>query len=387
MRLENFLFGYREFKISGDPAVAMTRFLRLGISCEISSDGSFVSPLYKCKKYRRALLGIEYTEGGAKGLSAVIHKYCARPGILSALLLSCLAFVFSSLFVWDVRVTSDSELSSAYVEEQLSGVGFGIGSSWRKIQLNKVELDLLASSDRIGWVNINRRGTVAYVSVRSKSEQEREDNFETYSNIVASRDCVIESITVKSGVASVEPGDVVKAGELLISGVLPDELGGGFVRAEGTVYAKVYDSVSLEVQKVETVFVPKSERLVRADVKIFNFSINIFKSYRKSDIDCDIIEDTKEFVFLGKARLPIKLCRTYKVESQMRKVEYGSAQLVSLAMSRLDSLRASYIGDSEILRINTEGTFTDTGYLLVSRMTLLASVGEERSFLVIGRSL
>ena len=74
----------------------------------------------------------------------------------------------------------------------------------------------------------------------------------------------------------------VKAGDILISGIIPDELGGGFVRAAGEVSGRAIRTVSTTLPRSATVNVGSVPQWERCDLYIFNFSINIFKKYRKS---------------------------------------------------------------------------------------------------------
>ena len=141
--------------------------------------------------------------------------------------------------VWDIRIEreeGDSDFSSALILEELEEAGLAVGDRWSRIDRDGVETALLSSSSHIGWVSITRTGAVAHVKVREKTKFRGEPVAEEdgYANIVAAFDCVIEEITVVRGFAVVSVGDTVRAGDLLISGILPEEAGGGFCRAEGS---------------------------------------------------------------------------------------------------------------------------------------------------------
>ena len=197
---------------------------------------------------------------------------------------------------------------------------------------------------------------------------------------MASRDCVIEEITVSSGVACVKAGDTVRRGELLISGVIPSESGGGFVRAEGVVLGSCSDEVSVTVQRAEQIRAYKEEKLSSIKVKFLNFSINIFKRYGKNDKECVIIEDIKECTVMGRYRIPLGIYKTYVAEVIENEVTYTDGELISIASSRLAKKRIMELSDSEILRLRTQGVFTDSGYKMTTFASVLTEVGEERRF-------
>ena len=220
---------------------------------------------------------------------------------------------------------------------------------------------------------------MAYVELREKRIFEDEEQT-GYSNIVAAEDCVIEQITVKSGFAAVEVGDTVRRGDLLISGVLPAEAGGGFVNAEGVVLGRVYDENTVFVTRSESVEEPESDLPYAKRVKIFNFSINIFKKYRNYADGCVIIESTKQLYLFGKYRLPISIVTDRAVKYRTSEVTYSDDELIRLADEKLTEARADRLRGSEIVALRTEGKFTEGGYELTDKVSIIRAVGEEKYF-------
>lgn len=378
MRLDLFILGYFDIYIRAENiAAAMTALLRAGLSARFR-DGKISVASYRVKKYKKALSGIPHNVSSLRGIPGVIYANRKRCGIYAGLFFVFVCWILFSFFVWDVRVEGNETLPSSVVEAELENAGLFAGSSWHSLSLSEVERHLLASSEDIGWVNINRKGSVAFVTVREKNTVQNPEEPSGYSNIVAACDCVIEEITVKSGIPMVKAGDTVKEGQLLISGVIPDELGGGFLRAEGVVIGRVSENFGVEVPRCEEVLMYGEETLYESKIKIFNFSINIFKNYRNSDEDCAIIESIEECMILGKYRLPVKIMETYTKKAQIQKFERSDSELVSVAASRLSKLRIIKLCDAEILKIKTDGEFTSSGYLMTSSVIVLRDIGEER---------
>ena len=227
------------------------------------------------KKYRSALEGVEYEISEAQGLFGFFVKNRRRFGAIFGILL-CLAFLqFSGSRVWDVRIEGNEQLPSSVIEKALEDVGVAPGVGWGSFSASDKELELLESTPEIGWVNINRRGVVAYVTVKEKNIKEEPAPLPLYSNVVSAYDCVIEEITVTSGVAVVKAGDTVRRGDLLISGVIPAELGGGFVAAEGEVVGRMREEISVSVRRTEEKIVYERAQISEIRLKIFSFLINI----------------------------------------------------------------------------------------------------------------
>ena len=379
MRFNMAVLGYKLIGINEcDSEKVISRFIRRRISASYSG-GALKVPISRVPSCMKALSGIEYEDLGSFGLIPFICRLKGRWGIVSAALAVVILMIFSSGRIFDIRVRGNEEMSVDEVEAELSRAGLFIGGSFRSLSLSEVETELLSASDKIGWININRRGTVAYVELREKRIFEDEE--ETgYSNIVAAEDCVIEEITVKSGFAAVEVGDTVRRGDLLISGVLPAEAGGGFVNAEGVVLGRVYDENTVFVSRSESVEEPESDLPYAKRVKIFNFSINIFKKYRNYADGCVIIENAKQLYLFGKYRLPISIVTERAVKYRITEITYSDDEILRLADEKLTEARADRLRDCEIVALRTEGKFTEDGYELTDKASIIRAVGEEKYF-------
>lgn len=368
--------GYYEFVFDeGAIAPALSRLLSCRLSAECSDEGFFV-PFYSYKKYKVALSGIDYCIRGPFGLFGEVCKMRRRFGIFAAFAVTVVLAIVSSLFVWDVRIEDSDGVSRALVEYELERAGLAVGDNWNSLSLDKVETEFLSSSQSCSWISIDRRGTVAYVKVRSKESADFDKSDKGYSNIVAARDCVIEEITVRSGLAVVKVGDSVKAGDLLISGVIPAELGGGFVRADGDVVGRLTEQISVFVPREESYYEYENEILDEVRIKILNFSVNIFKNYGNSHNDCVIIEDTEEGLLLGKYRVPFKKVTVYTRKRRIQTRFYNDGAIVSVAAARLSAQRTAALSGAELLRISTYGEFTDNGYSASSVALVLRSVAK-----------
>ena len=115
-------------------------------------------------------------------------------------------------------------------------------------------------------------------------------------------------------------------------------------------------------------------------VKIFKFSLNIFKRYRNNDTPCVIIEDVEKYVVFGKYRLPLEIRKKYYQQIEQRQAEYSDSDLISIASVRLKSLMISTLREAELTGIKTQGYFTEEGYKITSDVSALVNIGEERFF-------
>lgn len=379
-RLDEFIFGYYKGRVSADDSCKLANLmLKQGICSSIDPTGKFSLSQKDLSRFLSGSRGkIRYDIGSPRGIYGFIRQNRQRYGLFISLILTLILAVISSGLVWDVRISGNESLPDYVIENALSNVGFGVGTSWRSIDKNVIESELLIEREDIAWISVNRRGTVAYVEViESENVGNREDAGPLYSNIVADRDGVVEEITVQSGVANVKIGDVVKKGDVLISGVVENESGTAFCRAQGYVRAEsVCDVVAFaERETVEKSVIGKSTLYIK--LVLFNFSINIFKNYGNYENTCDIIEEIRGFALFDKYELPIRIEKAYAYEYTNQAYIRSDDEIIATAKQELDSKIYTVFKDADVLKLRTVGEFYDLGYRLTSRVVYSAEIGKE----------
>lgn len=379
-RIDFLLLGYRRVKVAPELTdSAVSALLRAGIAVKIPPDGEFSVMEKDTRRLSGALSGIKHELSELRGLPGAILAYPYKLGIAVGVLISLLLAILSSNLIWDVRVEGNENLSDTRVKYEIGEAGLHVGGLWSAVDRSVTEATMLENNDELAWININRRGGVAYVVVAERSEDKAEAPVTGYSNIVASCDCVIEELTVKSGVAMVKVGDTVRRGDLLISGVMPEEAGGGFCRADGRVVGRVTDTVRASVDREYEKITDISYSSEKITVKIFNFPINIFRKYGNSGARCDIIKEIQTFSLFG-ASLPVELHRELAAVKQTESAVYDDARLVRLCAARLQSETARLTVDAELIKIRTFGDYTESGYEMYSDVVLLTEVGKSLPF-------
>lgn len=157
-------------------------------------------------------------EVGHFGLYHTITGLRKRPvlvlGMLLVLFLSC--WVPGRVFF--VRVEGNMSVPQQLIAEKAADCGIGFGASRRAVRSEKVKNALLEAMSQLQWAGVNTYGCTAVITVRERSEESQKPEETGVCSIVASRDAVIDSITVLQGNALCKPGQAVKAGQVLVSG-------------------------------------------------------------------------------------------------------------------------------------------------------------------------
>ena len=382
VRIDFLVLGYRKIYIGKELLPdCCSLLLRNSVSTRIFNDGCIYVKENDFQKTKDLLSGrMNYECSDPLGIYGAWIKLKHKPFVLASIVLSIILIFFLSEIVWDIRVEGNSSLTTAVVVESLNDAGFGIGTLWSKINKSNVENAVLQQNSNLSWININRRGTVAYVSVIEKDVIEGEITEKVgFSNIVAKEDCVIEEITVKRGTPMVKIGDSVRKGEILIAGVIDGDKG-GFCYAEGYISGRVYDSVEVKIERKNVKKTLLNQKLYSIDIKLFNFFINIFKLYGNLTTEYDIINNEIKYSILGKSRLPISFNLSYIPEYGFSSSYYTDNELIEIAKQRMDSLLVSTLFDADLIAIKTVGNFTNEGYYLFSELVFTKDVGEVKEF-------
>ena len=170
------------------------------------------------------------------------HKRWLFPaGLLSALIV----LIGLSQFVWKIDIEGNvyytDDLIYRFLEEQK--VMFGTPKA--AIYTAGLEEALRDQFKEVTWVSVQLEGTQLSVSLREDDQKEAMLQSTQDAHIVSTRDGVITSLVVRSGVTALKEGDTVVPGQILISGEVPLKDDGGnvigtkSVRADGEIYANV----------------------------------------------------------------------------------------------------------------------------------------------------
>ena len=369
-----FYFGYRRIQLMAcDVRKCVELFRKENIIARFFTDTLVDVSVFSWKKAMKILENnIVFTEQKTGGLFSLFPFLKKQIPILLALFVSLVFYLFVSIFVFDVRVEGNEFLTAENVCEELNEAGLYVGAIWKNLSFSEIEAKLLGSSEDIAWLNIYRRGLVAYVTVKEKERTAEKTEPQGFANIVSNTDGVIEEIFLKNGSSAVVVGQTVKKGDVLISAF---DAQGEPTYAQGEVYARVYGSFSVFIPRHETQIVDTKYILMRKTIKFLNFSINIFKNYGNLPQECDIIEDNRRILLSRDKQLPLTFIDAYAVVKEKTEVIHTDEELIALAKSAHEGALLSYLSSGEIVFVKTVGEFTAEGYLMKSEICMLTEIG------------
>lgn len=191
---------------------------------------------------------VGYRVLGSFGLPVVAVKLWRRRGFLLGAAIGSLFMYLATAFVWFVDVEAPETIPVARVKAVAAQAGLSPGRRRDQIGLSAVERRLYLDLPEIGWVNVQLQGTRALIQVAARPGIRETEA--PYGHLVADRDGVVLQVIPGRGQPVVSAGETVARGQVLISGLLPEDdeeyrsrVEAGeppYVRAEGQVYARVW---------------------------------------------------------------------------------------------------------------------------------------------------
>ena len=208
---------------------------------------------------------------GEGGLPKYLKGLWAWRRLAAFALLLGLLTVLLPTRVFFFRVEGNGELPERYILEQAAKCGVSFGAARRELRSEQVKNQLLKAIPELRWAGVNTQGCTAIITValRDQGENREED---LPGDIVAVADGLVTACYPAAGTGMVVPGQAVREGQVLISGVTDLGRCTRLDRAAGEVYG-------LTRRSVEAVLPGKTLLKQSTGQTIRKFSLLIGKKY------------------------------------------------------------------------------------------------------------
>ncbi|TDT51098.1 sporulation protein YqfD [Fonticella tunisiensis] len=157
------------------------------------------------------------------GAHFIFNKLRRRKFFIIGLIIFAAAIFYLSSIVWKIEITGNKNIETRRIYEALKKAGLSEGKFKHSIKLREVENAATKQINEISMMNIRFIGTYAKVEVVERTMPPSLIQRDKKSNIIASKDGKITRIIALQGQPKVKEGDIVKKGEILISGIVTDK--------------------------------------------------------------------------------------------------------------------------------------------------------------------
>ncbi len=285
------------------------------------------------RKLRKLLRkkGIKVHILNRKGLPFKSEKNKKRLGLYIGFILSLIFFEIMSGYIWVIDINGNQKIPDEEILSALSSIGIKEGIKIDKINPKRDRERLILLSNDLSWSSLNIEGSRLTVNIR---EIDKSTPSEAPSNLKADSDGIIKKIDVTQGNCIVKPGDVVKQGDLLVSGIIE--------KGKETVFTKSKGEIIAEISKDYSIFKPykKTEMLETGKVKqknvleIFGIKIPLFLG---KETDTYTSSTNTYNLKLSGNKIPIKIHTKEFRYTQKQTALYKKEYLYTLLEKEFDS--------------------------------------------------
>ena len=312
------------------------------------------------------------------GLLALSTRYRKRKGLIVGFFLAAALLVFSSFFVWDIRIEGAEVIHEKTILEALEKRGLYLGAFIPRIDTDITEQALVLDLTDLSFVSINLKGTVVQVEVRERKKNTEIIDTQSPSNLIASVDGQIEALRVTGGAITVKLGETVKKGDLLVSGIIDSAaLGYRLVRARGEVLARTTLTYHVEIPYETTKKQYTGKFFSQKSIKIFSKTIKLFRKDSISTLSCDKIESERRIYLFGLIKLPIFITETEYAEYEMVSQSLTQKEALAEAYRQIRALYENDLSDSEILARYTSFDENENGITLTQQIECVINIAKE----------
>lgn len=311
-------------------------------AAEISGE---VSPFdyYKTASIARKC-GVRLRAGKRKGLYFTLSKYRTRVGLYAGFLVFILLISIFQTKVLDIQFDGDAK--AAEIFPILEECGIKIGTTVSGINFSEAEQRLMLEIPDCAWADVSCEGFRLKVEVHKGIDVPKVES-KSPRNIVASRSAVIISQIVRKGGAVMNVGSGVNAGDLLVSGVVPD---GG----EGVMFIHSDAEIIGEFSETKEFFVPYKETIQRAEGEQKRFDYLIFGDDEyplflgKAFAENSLYSEETQLIFGGNMKIKTEIFTEYIT----REITRSPENCVSELKKQISLFEENFYGDYEIVSSN-----------------------------------
>lgn len=308
----------------------------------------------------------------------VVKRRLRRRVALLVTAVSCFALLAaSSLFAWDIRVEGNEQVSTGEILRALAGCGVEPGAFWPGWSSDEIRNSVILDIPELAWLGVSVDSSRAVIRVRERTEAPELVNSEGMGSVTARTTGIIDSMRVYQGAPLVAVGDAVVAGETLVSGEMPSEVGDTrYVRASAEIRARTWYEMSASAP-LEYSGLEQSDSRTRWGLVIGDKRINFYLGSSQTPAGCGKIITEYPLAWEGVFTLPVTLVREQTLEYDSAAAAEDEEELSGRLEAVLRStLERELSGRGEILDAQFTSSASDGRLVVTMRAECMEDIAE-----------
>ena len=160
--------------------------------------------------------------------------------LLGAAALLPLVLAVSAGRIWGFEVSGNDTVATPEILQALERCGVAVGTRGVGLDQDDLRNRVLPMLPDVVYLAVNVRGCTAHVQVVERTRPPHLYRDSDVQNVIAEKDGLITRIEALDGVTCTAVGEVVQAGQVLLSGVADSPRGYRCLRATGRVWARTW---------------------------------------------------------------------------------------------------------------------------------------------------
>lgn len=378
IRIWNYFRGYVIIKIEG---LTLERFINLSIAKGIylwdivRLDYTTIQAKVGIKGFKELRdvvkrVGCRITIIDKKGYPFLIQKFKYRKMLAFGFVLALGIVFFLTSFIWSIEIIGNEKMEDVTILNYLKTLNIEEGIHKNKVDTEEIATRILTDIDDLSYAHAEIRGTKLIIEIKERDTVIEKIEEDVPCNIVAKKKAVIEKVVAKNGKSVVEKGDIVKEGEILISGIIKDERLENplLVHCEGNVLGRTLYTKIVEEPIIKTINEETGRIHTAKEIKIFNKKIQLmegeipFKQY---------IEEVETKKILDKYIdiLPIEITLHKYKEVNVTKIEQNLDSLKQItSVTGVQQLMEEIPEDAKVVSKDVSYSIEDN--VLITKITV-----------------
>ncbi|MCU9811414.1 sporulation protein YqfD [Paraclostridium sp. AKS81] len=250
------------------------------------------------------------------GLPFLARRIYRYKGMWICAMLSFVLLMSTSLFVTDVYIKAPEGIDKVLVRKELEKAGVRPGVYKKGIDRKEVRDQIMGEFGDIAYVSINVKGTNIFVTITKKDESLQEKKETNYCNIIAKKNGIIEKVIPRSGKQVANVGDIVRRGDVLVSGSNTKSL--------PEVWATTFYESKQSTNYIDKV---KTRTGNKKTVYTFSFYDKKYTLRRNIDFKNYEIENKEHVLTIGDYTFPLKIKSSIFHEVNVKEVEKNKEEV------------------------------------------------------------
>ncbi len=310
-------------------------------------------------------------------LSAFLFRYRFRMGIPIGILLSGAFLFYCSNIVMKIEIIGNELATETEILAILEEQGVRSGSWIPSISFSTCEHAIRAGVEEFAWVGMRHTGNRLVIEVMEADPTPEMLEERIPSNLIASVDGQIVSVSVACGQLMKLVGEPVKKGELLVSGVTTDLTGHTTIRhALGEIIGQYEQTQQFACAYIQEANLPTGEKESLSYFDFFTWHIPLG---RKTDAPQNCIRTGSHswFSFLGK-ELPLGIYRETRQICQVKTVTYTKEEAEQNLTEQEQRYQENFLKEVELLDKKIAVLETENGLVWDVTYTLQGNIGVQQ---------